>query len=96
MEHVNIVTTQDYVDRAPGELGDFGGFAKPVDRDEWEKVQMAEIKHGRLAMLGVSGCLAQELVTGQGPLEQLFKGNVRERGIETGVRRGKFLRERRG
>eukprot|EP00752_Nemacystus_decipiens_P013450 g11912.t1 len=67
---------QDYVDRAPGELGDFGGFAKPVDREEWDKVQLAEIKHGRLAMLGVSGCLAQELVTGQGPLEQLFKGNI--------------------
>lgn len=73
------MATQDYVDRAPGELGDFGGFAKPVDSEEWEKVQMAEIKHGRLAMLSVSGCLAQELVTGQGPLEQLFKGNVRER-----------------
>lgn len=45
---------------------------------------MAEIKHGRLAMLGVSGCLAQELVTGQGPLEQLFKGNVRERERDRG------------
>ncbi|CAM9533118.1 unnamed protein product, partial [Scytosiphon promiscuus] len=68
---------QDYVERAPGELGEFGAFAKPVDRDEWEKVQMAELKHGRLAMLGVVGCLAQELVTGEGPLEQISKGNVR-------------------
>ncbi|CAM9827992.1 unnamed protein product, partial [Hapterophycus canaliculatus] len=67
---------QDYVDRAPGELGEFGAFAKPVDRDEWDKVQMAELKHGRLAMLGVVGCLAQELVTGEGPLEQIAKGNV--------------------
>lgn len=65
------------MDRAPGELGDFGAFAKPVDRDEWDKVQMAELKHGRLAMLGVVGCLVQEVVTGEGPLEQISKGNVR-------------------
>lgn len=69
---------QDYIDRAPGELGEFGALAKPVDEDEWEKVQIAEIKHGRLAMLAVSGCFAQEIVTGEGPVEQLFTGNVRD------------------
>ncbi|CAM9212334.1 unnamed protein product, partial [Sphacelaria rigidula] len=47
---------------APGELGEFGALAKPVDEDEWEKVQMAELKHGRLAMLAVTGCLVQEVV----------------------------------
>lgn len=67
---------QDYVGRAPGEIGDFGAIAKPVDEDEWEKVQMAELKHGRLAMLAVLGCFAQEMVTGEGPVEQLFTGNV--------------------
>lgn len=72
-------THQDYVDRAPGELGEFGAFAKPVDKEEWDKVQMAELKHGRLAMLGVVGCLVQELVTGEGPVEQLLNGNVRGR-----------------
>lgn len=65
------------MDKAPGELGEFGTFAKPVDKEEWDKVQMAELKHGRLAMLGVVGCFAQELVTGQGPVEQLLLGNVR-------------------
>lgn len=65
------------MDRAPGELGEFGTFAKPVDEEEWFKVQMAELKHGRLAMLGVVGCFVQEAVTGQGPVEQLLLGNVR-------------------
>lgn len=67
---------KDYVDRAPGELGNFGNLAKPVDEKEWEKVQMAEIKHGRLAMLAVVGSLVQEAVTGEGPVEQLFEGHV--------------------
>jgi len=31
--------TQDYVNRAPGELGEFGSFAKPVDKEEWVKVR---------------------------------------------------------
>lgn len=49
-----------------------------MDEDEWEKVQMAELKHGRLAMLAVVGSLVQEAVTGEGPVEQLFTGNVSE------------------
>lgn len=74
-------TRKDYVDRAPGELGDFGAFAKPVDEIEWEKVQVAELKHGRLAMVAVVGSLVQEVVTGEGPVEQLFSGKVSERAI---------------
>lgn len=66
------------MDRAPGEFGNLWAFAKPVDEEEWAKVQMAEIKHGRLAMLGTMGCLVQEAVTGEGPVEQLFTGNVRK------------------
>lgn len=53
-----------------------------MDKEEWDKVQMAELKHGRLAMLGVVGCLVQELVTGEGPVEQLLNGNVRGRTTE--------------
>ena len=64
------------MDKAPGELGNFGALAKPVDEEEWENIQLAEIKHGRLAMLAVVGALAQEMVTGEGPVEQLFTGNV--------------------
>lgn len=58
------------------------------------QVQMAELKHGRLAMLGVVGCLVQEVVTGKGPVEQLFKGNVRE-GRWRG-RGGRRRKEKRG
>lgn len=55
-----------------------------MDKEEWDKVQMAELKHGRLAMLGVVGCLVQELVTGEGPVEQLLNGNVRGTMVEMG------------
>lgn len=47
-----------------------------MDVEEWEKVQLAEIKHGRLAMVAVVGALVQETVTGEGAVEQLFTGNV--------------------
>lgn len=82
------------MERAPGEIGDFGAIAKPVDEDEWEKVQMAELKHGRLAMLAVLGCFAQEMVTGEGPVEQLFTGNVstKDENIEWVTRSGCFER----
>jgi hypothetical protein len=35
-------------------------------------MQLKEIKNGRLAMMAVSGMFAQQLITGKGPLEQLF------------------------
>ncbi|CAM9388207.1 unnamed protein product [Choristocarpus tenellus] len=71
------VGKQDYVDMAPGELGGFGSIAKPVDFREWDKVQLAELKHGRLAMIAILGMLVQEQVTGEGPVEQVIKGHVR-------------------
>jgi Chlorophyll A-B binding protein len=35
-------------------------------------MQLRELKNGRLAMVAVAGMVAQEAVTGQGPIEQLL------------------------
>mmetsp|Transcript_29042 Transcript_29042/g.85146 ORF Transcript_29042/g.85146 Transcript_29042/m.85146 type:complete len:207 (+) Transcript_29042:55-675(+) len=51
-------------------LGFKGKFCK-TDAD-YKTMQLKEIKNGRLAMLAVSGMFAQQLVTGKGPIEQLF------------------------
>jgi Chlorophyll A-B binding protein len=40
-----------YAEQAPGDLGNFGDFAKPADEDEWTKTQERELKNGRLAMV---------------------------------------------
>mmetsp|Transcript_2982 Transcript_2982/g.4527 ORF Transcript_2982/g.4527 Transcript_2982/m.4527 type:complete len:219 (-) Transcript_2982:46-702(-) len=67
---------QDYENKAPGDLGSFGDFAKPSDPIEWEKVQLRELKNGRLAMMAIMGMLVQEGLTKQGPLEQFAVGHV--------------------
>lgn len=50
-------------DYYPGNLGfdPLGLF--PVDRDGQENMKLAEIKHGRVAMVGVSGYVAEEYFT---------------------------------
>ena len=40
--------------------------------EDFAKVQLQELKHGRLAMWGSSALLLQEYVTGYGPYEQLL------------------------
>lgn len=56
----------DYV---PGGIGfDPLGF-KPSDADAFATIRTKEIQNGRLAMLGVAGMVAQELVNGKGILE---------------------------
>ncbi|CAM9095624.1 unnamed protein product, partial [Chrysoparadoxa australica] len=63
--HASSVTwkstpAQDYDNRAPGELGNFGYFARPSTQDAWESLQLKEIKHGRLAQLGMEQSVPQE------------------------------------
>lgn len=52
-------------DRIPGDLGFDPLRLKPKKPDELKEIQTKEILNGRLAMIAVTGILAQELATGQ-------------------------------
>ncbi len=59
----------DYVN---GDLGfDPLGF-KPTDEEAFNVIRTKELQNGRLAMLGVAGIVAQELVNGKGVVENLL------------------------
>jgi light-harvesting complex II chlorophyll a/b binding protein 7 len=58
----------------PGDLNYPGGapfdpFKLSDDAEEFEKQKVMEIKHGRLAMIGMLGCFVQALVTREGAIE---------------------------
>jgi hypothetical protein len=55
----------------PGGYFDPLGFATSADDAAVFKLQTAELKHGRLAMVGMLGISAQALKNGLGPLEAL-------------------------
>lgn len=48
-----------------GDLGFDPLGLKPADQEEFDIMRTKELQNGRLAMLGVAGMVAQELVTGQ-------------------------------
>ena len=54
---------QDYL---PGDLGFDPLNLAPIDDDEFWWMQTKELSHGRLAMIAVTGFVAQELVDGKG------------------------------
>ena len=62
--------------QAPGDLGFDPLNLKPSDPEAWEKVQLRELKNGRLAMLASAGMLYTEWITGNGVLEAWAKGAV--------------------
>jgi len=49
----------------PGDLGFDPLGLKPTDAEEMKAMQTKELNNGRLAMFGIAGMVAQELVTGQ-------------------------------
>ena len=44
---------------------------RPKDPEEFDIMYTKELQNGRLAMLGVAGIVAQELVNGKGILDNL-------------------------
>jgi light-harvesting complex I chlorophyll a/b binding protein 1 len=55
-----------------GDLGFDPLNLKPEDQESFNVLRTKELQNGRLAMLGVAGIVAQELVNGKGVLENLF------------------------
>jgi len=56
--------------RAPGDIG-FDPLNLSADPDATRRFELAELKHARLAMIGLGGMLHQMLLTKQAPFEQL-------------------------
>ena len=52
----------DYIN---GDLGFDPLGLKPSDQDKFDELTTKELQNGRVAMLGIAGIVAQELVTGQ-------------------------------
>lgn len=52
-------------DYLPGDLGFDPLGLRPTDAAELEQLQLRELNNGRLAMFGIAGMVAQELVTGK-------------------------------
>ena len=58
-------------DYYPGDIGFDPASIKPEDPAEFAEMQTKELQHGRLAMLAISGFVAQELVNNVGIIENL-------------------------
>eukprot|EP00904_Undaria_pinnatifida_P005896 jgi/Undpi1/2436/HiC_scaffold_13.g05817.m1 len=72
------VGKQDYENKAPGEFGNFGQAWNPYPDNPvaFSKLQLKELKNGRLAMLAIMGEMVQEALTGQTAIEQLTSGHI--------------------
>jgi Chlorophyll A-B binding protein len=57
--------------RLPGDLGFDPLRLYPKDETDQHKMQLAEIKHGRLAMIAITGFAAQELFTNMAVIHQM-------------------------
>eukprot|EP00595_Chromulina_sp_UTEXLB2642_P000446 CAMPEP_0196762414 /NCGR_PEP_ID=MMETSP1095-20130614/1889_1 /TAXON_ID=96789 ORGANISM="Chromulina nebulosa, Strain UTEXLB2642" /NCGR_SAMPLE_ID=MMETSP1095 /ASSEMBLY_ACC=CAM_ASM_000446 /LENGTH=182 /DNA_ID=CAMNT_0042113235 /DNA_START=103 /DNA_END=651 /DNA_ORIENTATION=+ len=55
-----------------GDLGFDPLGLKPTTESDFEVIRTKELNNGRLAMIGVAGIVAQELVNGKGVLENIF------------------------
>lgn len=62
---------QESGDREPGDFG-LDPFKKKGKPDEWAKLQLQEVKNGRLAMWAAAGMIMQGLTTNQSALDNLL------------------------
>lgn len=56
---------------AGGDLGFDPLGLRPSGDEAWERVQLRELKNGRLAMFAILGMIVQEHITGVGVLEKI-------------------------
>jgi light-harvesting complex I chlorophyll a/b binding protein 4 len=63
-----------YTDSAPGDLG-FDPLRFGKNADSRKHYEWAEIRNGRLAMIGFSGMLHHSLLTKTGPIQQIMEQN---------------------
>lgn len=59
-------------DYYPGDIGFDPLGLKPIDMEEFEIMQTKELQNGRLAMLGIAGMVAQELVDRKPILSSIY------------------------
>ena len=72
-------------DIIPGDLNWDPLGLKPSEPEAFATLQTKELQNGRLAMLGVAGMIAQELVNGKGILENLGLEGTLPKAFDTGV-----------
>lgn len=73
---IEVTSGKQDPELAPGQIGRFGEAFKPEGEEEMAAVQLKELKNGRLAMVAIIGQWVQELLTGQGPIEQITAGHI--------------------
>jgi len=59
------------MDYTPGDIGFDPLGLRPTDPEALKEMQTKELQNGRLAMIAAAGCMAQELASGKGILENL-------------------------
>ena len=62
--------------KAPGDIASFDWWVRYDDPAVKTRKLKAELKNGRLAMMGFAGMVAQEMVTGQTIVQQVQAGNI--------------------